>query len=179
MAAERVTGRVSWFGGPRDSMDSGRTALGVTTATPGVAIRPGATWQSGRATLGGWWRVTDTRTGRSAVLQQTDLGPNESTGRAIDVTFSALSAFGYSEQTFPTDAVWEAIYLGKQRPSSSAATAPAASAPTDDGGARGELGRVGGSLTRLLLVGALVLTGVALAAGGLRRATGASSRSVA
>lgn len=37
----KVNGRVSWFGGPNDGMDSGRTAGGQTTAVPGVAIRPG------------------------------------------------------------------------------------------------------------------------------------------
>ena len=94
-------------------MDSGRTASGGTTATPGVAIRPGAHYESGRATLGGYWRITDPKTGRSVVLKQTDIGPNQSTGRRIDVTYSALKKFGYSERNFPTDANWQAEYLGK------------------------------------------------------------------
>ena len=99
-----VRGKLSWFGGPHDSQDSGRTALGVTTATPGVAVRPGDTWQTGRATLGSYWRIR-TPNGRTAVLRQTDLGPNQSTGRRIDLTYSALGRLGYTEGNFPTDSV--------------------------------------------------------------------------
>jgi len=109
----KVNGRVSWFGGPNDGMDSGRTAGGQTTAVPGVAIRPGGHYESGRPTLGGYWRITDPKTGKSVVLKQTDIGPNQSTGRRIDVTYSALKKFGYSERNFPTDANWTAEYLGK------------------------------------------------------------------
>ena len=107
-------------------MDSGRTASGGTTATPGVAIRPGAHYESGRATLGGYWRITDPKTGKSVVLKQTDIGPNQSTGRRIDVTYSALKKFGYSERNFPTDANWTAEYLGKNPGSRS----PGARTPT-------------------------------------------------
>ena len=109
----KVNGRVSWFGGPGDSMDSGKTAGGQTTAGPGVAIRPGGHYESGRPTLGGYWRITDPKSGKSVVLTQTDIGPNQSTGRRIDVTYSALKKFGYSERNFPTDANWTAEYLGK------------------------------------------------------------------
>lgn len=106
-----VRGKVSWFGGPNDGMDSGKTALGLTTSTPGVAIRPGATWQTGRPYLGGYWRTT--LNGRTAVLRQTDLGPNQSTGRRIDYTYSALPKIGYSQRNFPTDDIGTATYLGK------------------------------------------------------------------
>lgn len=111
-----VRGRGSWFGGPRDSMDSGATALGLTTATPGVAVRPGGSYMSGRATLGGYWRVRAPN-GKVAIIRQTDIGPNQSTGRRIDVTYSALRQLGYNERNFPTDAGFSARYLGKRRPS--------------------------------------------------------------
>jgi len=87
-------------------MDSGRTASGGTTATPGIAVY-------NRATLGGYWQVTDKGTGRSAVLKQTDLGPHPSTGRSIDVTYSAIPQFGYNEGNFPTDSKFSARYIGR------------------------------------------------------------------
>ena len=132
--AKRVVGPVSWFGGLRDGMDSGRTAGGQTTATPGVAIRPGAHYESGRATLGGYWRITDPKTGKSVVLKQTDIGPNQSTGRRIDVTYSALKKFGYSERNFPTDANWQAEYLGKNPGASPGARTPTRSQNAPTGG---------------------------------------------
>lgn len=107
------SGRGSWFGGSNDSMDSGRTASGGTTAEPGVAIRlPGRSWRDSRKYLGGYWRVTAPN-GRTAVLKQTDLGPNESTGRNVDVTYSALGKLGYNQGNFPTDAQFRYEYIGK------------------------------------------------------------------
>lgn len=139
--AKRVVGPVSWFGGPNDDMDSGRTAGGQTTATPGVAIRPGAHYESGRATLGGYWRITDPRTGKSAVLKQTDIGPNQSTGRRIDVTYSALKKFGYGEKDFPTDAKWKAEYLGKNPNASPSARSGAPSVPAGGSGLQAQARR--------------------------------------
>lgn len=124
-----VRGRGSWFGGPRDSMDSGATALGLTTATPGVAVRPGATYMSGRATLGGYWRVRAPN-GRVAIIRQTDIGPNQSTGRRIDVTYSALRQLGYTEANFPTDGGFSARYLGKRKPAGGAAYGRPQGTPT-------------------------------------------------
>src|SRR6185437_8366522 len=121
-SGQAVTGKVSWFGGPGDSTDSGRTALGLTTATPGIAVY-------NRATLGGYWRVTDTKAGRSAVLRQTDLGPAPFTGRKIDVTYSALNRFGYGEHNFPTDSTFKAEYLG-HNPSHAAVSSNPATRPT-------------------------------------------------
>lgn len=117
-AGHTVSGKVSWFGGPQDSTDSGHTASGGTTATPGIAVY-------NRATLGGYWKVTDQKTGRSVVLKQTDLGPAPFTGRKIDVTYSALNRFGYNENNFPTDSDFSATYLGSNpKGAATVSTAP-------------------------------------------------------
>ena len=101
---QSVSGKVSWFGGPHDSSDSGHTASGVPTSVPGIAVY-------NRATLGGYWRVTAPN-GKTAVLKQTDLGPADWTGRKVDVTYSALGQLGYNEGNFPTDGQVHATYLG-------------------------------------------------------------------
>lgn len=116
-SGQSLSGRVSWFGGPNDGETGNKlTASGALTSTPGIAIY-------NRATLGGYWRVTDTKTGRSAVLRQTDLGPAPWTGRKIDITYSALNRFGYSEHNFPTDSPFKAEYLG-HTPQAAATIAP-------------------------------------------------------
>jgi hypothetical protein len=102
-----VRGKVSWFGGPDDPSDSGRTALGLSTATPGIALFD-------RATLGDWFDVTIA--GRSHPERQTDIGPAPSTGRKIDLTYSALKDFGFTEHTFPTGAIATAARIGAKRP---------------------------------------------------------------
>ncbi len=113
-AGGKVTGGVSWFGGPNDSSTRGRrTALGLSPDTPGVAIRPGATFGSGRPYLGGYWDVHIG--GRNSVLRQIDLGPHERTGKRIDVTSAALGRFGYTERSFPTGSTGWAAWLGKDR----------------------------------------------------------------
>lgn len=122
-AGQQIAGKVSWFGGPNDASDSGHTASGGTTAEPGIAVY-------NRATLGGYWEVTDKKSGKSAVLKQTDLGPSPSTGRAIDVTYSAIPEFGYSENNFPTDSEFTAKYLGRS-PSRAVTHTGAAMSATD------------------------------------------------
>lgn len=107
VGSKQLKGRVSWFGGPNDPSDSGHTALGITTATPGIAVYD-------KSTLGGYWLVTFPN-GRSVVYQQTDLGPAPWTKRVVDVTYSGLSAAGYTENTFPTDSEVTALYLGKDK----------------------------------------------------------------
>lgn len=104
-----LKGKVSWFGGPKDGSDSGHTALGLTTATPGIAVY-------NEATLGGYWNVTFPN-GRKKVLRQTDIGPAPWTNRVVDVTYSALASIGYSESNFPTDSEVTAEYLGKDKES--------------------------------------------------------------
>lgn len=103
-----LAGKVSWFGGPADSTDSGHTANGETTKTPGIAVY-------NHGTLGGYWRVKAPN-GKTAVLKQTDIGPAPWTGRKIDVTYSALNKFGFNEHDFPTDSHFEAEYLGRKAP---------------------------------------------------------------
>jgi hypothetical protein len=103
-----LAGKVSWFGGPADSTDSGHTANGETTKTPGIAVY-------NHGTLGGYWRVKAPN-GKVAVLKQTDIGPAPWTGRKIDVTYSALGKFGFNEHDFPTDSHFEAEYLGRKPP---------------------------------------------------------------
>lgn len=120
-SGQSLTGRISWFGGPNDGSTSQTTASGAPTSTPGIAIY-------NRATLGGYWRLTDTKTGRSAVLKQTDLGPAPWTGRKIDVTYSALNRFGYNEHNFPTDSTFKAEYLGHNLTAATTVTPAAASA---------------------------------------------------
>jgi hypothetical protein len=103
-----LTGKGSWFGGPGDSSDSGHTANGETTKTPGIAVY-------NHGTLGGYWRVRAPN-GKVAVLKQTDIGPAPWTGRKIDVTYSALNKFGFNEGNFPTDSQFSAEYLGRNAP---------------------------------------------------------------
>lgn len=103
-----LAGKVSWFGGPADSTDSGHTANGETTKTPGIAVY-------NHGTLNGYWRVKAPN-GKTAVLKQTDIGPAPWTGRKIDVTYSALGKFGFNEHDFPTDSHFEAEYLGRKPP---------------------------------------------------------------
>lgn len=122
--AHKISGKVSWFGGPNDAMNTG-TALGVSDSKPGIAVYD-------RKTLGGYWQVTAPN-GKTKILQQTDIGPHPGTGRKIDFTSGAVREFGYSERNFPTDKQGSAVYLGKKKPSGSPST-PAKSKPTPRSG---------------------------------------------
>jgi hypothetical protein len=99
-----TSGLVSWFGGPNDPGAQGTPASGIPIGTPGIAVY-------NRATLGGWWAIRAPN-GSIGVLQQTDIGPAPSTGRRFDFTYSSLPLFGYSQQTFPTGASAQGVYLG-------------------------------------------------------------------
>lgn len=108
-----IKGRGSWFGGGNDPGNPNKTtASGVPDSVAGVAIRPGGTYMSGQPYLGGYWRITGPN-GKQAVLKQTDIGPNENTGRRVDITPAGLKKLGYSTSTFPTDSQFTAEYLGK------------------------------------------------------------------
>lgn len=99
------TGKVSNFGGPSDPSDSGRTASGGTTATPGIAMR-------NRATLGGYYLLQSLSTHRAAIVPHTDLGPADWTGREWDITYSAMPWLGNPA----TDTQAKGTYLGKRLP---------------------------------------------------------------
>ena len=101
---QTITGATSWFGGPDDPTSGPTTASGKPVTDPGIAVLD-------TATLNGYWRVHFPN-GRTAVLQQTDIGPAPWTGRVLDVLYSALPYLGYTEHDFPTGAQITATYLG-------------------------------------------------------------------
>lgn len=103
-----VRGKVSTFGPPLEA--AGRTATGSSSRFAGVAVRPGATFESGRQYLNGFWQVQIA--GRTAVLKQIDLGPHERTGRRIDVTGAGARALHLNPARFPTDEIGTARWLG-------------------------------------------------------------------
>jgi hypothetical protein len=143
-------------------MDSGKTASGGTTATPGIAVY-------NRATLGGYWRAKFPN-GRTIVLRQTDLGPSASgpKGKRIaDFTYSALALAGYTEQNYPTDATVSITYLGKKLPTGTALTksGPATDLFTPAGA------QPSGAMYALLFV-AMIAGGAILAGLGVNRAAG-------
>ena len=111
---EKLNGKVSWFGGPHDSQDSGTTASGIPESVPGIAVY-------NQSTLRGYWLV-EFPNGKKLVLQQTDIGPAPWTGRKVDVTYSALPKAGYSEGNFPTDSTVHARFLGMHVPPGVATT---------------------------------------------------------
>lgn len=95
----------SWYGGPRDSGDNNRPALaGATNKEPGIAVY-------NRSTLGGYWLVDEN--GRQIVLRQTDIGPLPP--RVVDINYTALKLWGYTERNFPTDKRVSIKYLGKSQ----------------------------------------------------------------
>lgn len=109
-----VVGRVSTFGPPSEG--AGTTASGASSATAGVAIRPGSTWQSGKPFLGDLWQIQiGSHSGR---LKQIDLGPNQSTGRRIDVTGAGARQLGIDPSRFPTDSTGTATLLSGKAGSS-------------------------------------------------------------
>lgn len=93
-----------------DGGDNNIPALpGASNDNPGIAV-----WN--RGSLGGWWQV-EAPNGKTAILQQTDLGP--STSRTVDInSVAARSVFGYKAPDFPTDnGDWTIQYMGKNQPS--------------------------------------------------------------
>lgn len=104
----KVGGKVSWYGGPNDKEDNDKPALaGATNKEPGIAVM-------NQATLGGWWRIK-LWDGRSITIRQTDIGPARWTGKALDFNYTAVKQLGYTEGSFPTGKVAQAVYLGKDR----------------------------------------------------------------
>ncbi|CAB4171609.1 hypothetical protein UFOVP1346_22 [uncultured Caudovirales phage] len=116
----KVTGGISWFGGPNDKMNTG-TALGLPDTTRGIAVY-------NQKTLGGYWKVKWPN-GKVTVERQVDIGPAPWTNRKIDFTSSAIKAAGYTESNFPTDKQATIEYLGKNNPGPIAPTPTPVSNP--------------------------------------------------
>lgn len=100
------SGKGSWysqFEGQYSWVDKGdrpnSNALGVPDSRQGFAMLD-------RATLG-TWRQVRAPNGVVLKLQQTDIGPSATTGRAIDIAAVAAEHFGYSPKNFPTDSIFE------------------------------------------------------------------------
>lgn len=117
---------MSWFGGPDDPTSGPTTASGRPVTDPGIAVY-------NTATLNGYWRVHFPN-GRTAVLQQTDIGPAPWTGRVLDVLYSALPYPGYAEPDFPTGAPITATYLGSSPQLARLAIGGGGAATTTGGG---------------------------------------------
>ena len=118
-----LEGRVSYFNGPANI-----TASGMSIRTPGVALnlQPGGDasgWNNDRTQRWISWAregrpmMVRVRTqGRSAVLPVIDLGPHESTGRAIDITEAGLRRMGWkTPDGFRTDAWGRVEFLGRKK----------------------------------------------------------------
>ena len=148
-----VTGKVSTFGPPNEA--AGTTASGVTSASRGIAVRPGATWQSGKATLGQYWQVSIA--GHTGTLKQIDLGPNQSTGRRIDVTGAGAKYLGIDPSRFPTDATGTATLLGKSKKGAST-SGVTINLPINLGKSRTRTGLVPDALNQGVEAGAAGLT---------------------
>ena len=96
-------GVYGWFDGNtswRDNSDApGSAALGVADNRQGHAFYS-------HETLGKWFYVTDPQ-GKTALSQQTDIGPAPRTGRSIDIHARVADALGYTQPNFPTNSVWQ------------------------------------------------------------------------
>jgi hypothetical protein len=75
--------------------EPGSAALGVPDDYQGIALYD-------HSTLGHWFEV-EAPNGVKSIEQQTDIGPNPRTGRAIDISAVAAERFGYTPRNFPTD----------------------------------------------------------------------------
>ncbi len=108
LPSRRVRG--SWYSqypGWVDNQDRpGSNALGVPDEQQGIALPT-------RHTLGQWFDVTAPN-GQTLRLQQTDIGPHPRTGRGIDISAAAGNQFGYTPDTFPTDAAFSYAPTGDQ-----------------------------------------------------------------
>lgn len=73
----------------------GSNALGVPDSQQGIAL-------PSRKTLGKYFRVTGPD-GKTAILQQTDIGPAKFTKRGIDISAAGADQMGYTPRNFPTN----------------------------------------------------------------------------
>lgn len=96
-AGPGIHGRVSTFGPPLEP--AGRTASGVSSSQPGIALRQRDFGRAYRLVIGA----------HSGVLPHTDWGPAAWTGRAIDVTGAGARTLGIDPRHFPTNAMGTAF----------------------------------------------------------------------
>lgn len=108
--------KASYFGGNDPGDPSGMTASGRKNTHPGIAMRlPGKSWTASRKLLNGY-ALVESPDGKKHIEQVIDLGPNESTGRGLDITVGSIGHYGYSAGNFPTDqGEWKVTYLGKDK----------------------------------------------------------------
>jgi hypothetical protein len=152
-----VKGRVSTFGPPNEA--AAQTATGVSDSEPGVAIRPGATYQSGEPYKGRLWQISIK--GHVGNLKQIDIGPNQSTGRRIDVTGAGAAQLGIDPRQFPTDAIGTATLLSG---SSASGAAEKLALETYLGRSRTRAGLLSDALQQGIDAGKAGLTGEEIAA---------------
>lgn len=111
-----VRGPVSTFGPPGEA--AGGTAYGSSSSQPGIAVNPhgGANWNDALARSFANMVARVTVAGHSANLKVIDKGPSAvgSHGpRVIDITGAGVAAMGLKQASFPTDAIGEANFGGK------------------------------------------------------------------
>lgn len=81
------TGLSSWYGGPCDHMDNDQPYTGLPNTEPGIALyylRP----------FKAFYLLTDSR-GHRVVVRHSDKGPAPSTGKLVDLNWTAAAALGY------------------------------------------------------------------------------------
>lgn len=100
--------------GYKDPNDGNDPASGISNDNPGIAVY-------NQGTLRGYWQVT-TAEGKSAILQQTDVGPGAETA-FIDInTVAVRSVFGMQQGNSFLKKNWTFIYLGKDKPTGAITT---------------------------------------------------------
>lgn len=94
-----LTGASSWYGGPCDSGDNNipRWMPGDRNRTPGIALRRYDTPRK-------YFLLTLLRTKRKIVVRHTDYGPHGSTGKLVDINYTAVQGLGFSgcRDDYPT-----------------------------------------------------------------------------
>jgi len=107
-----MTGASSWYGGPCDKGDNNipRWMPHDKNRTPGIALRRYDTPRK-------YFLLTLIRTHRKVVVRHTDYGPHGSTGKLVDVNYTAAIALGYSgcHDDYPTWAKVRVTLLNSKR----------------------------------------------------------------